>query len=117
MEKLTTKEEEMMELLWAKGPMFVNEIRSSYKNRKTPHPNTVSTCAHKLENKGFISHRAYGGNFQYYPLVSKKEYRHAYISAVKNNYYEGSYFDAVRALIENGDIPIDELRKFIKTKE
>ena len=52
MKKLTSKEEEIMELFWEKGPLFVKELLSFYDEPK-PHINTLSTIV-----RGFWKRKA-----------------------------------------------------------
>ena len=42
MKKLTKKENEIMDLFWKHGPMFVRELRELYPEPR-PHVNTLST--------------------------------------------------------------------------
>ena len=74
MKRLTAKEEEVMGRFWEKGPLFVRELLSFYDDPK-PHFNTLSTVVRGLEEKGFVSHRAYGNTYQYFATVSRDDYR------------------------------------------
>ena len=70
---LTKREEEVMELFWREGPLFVKELIPFFDEPK-PHINTLSTIVRGLEEKGYITHKVYGNTFQYYAAVSKSEY-------------------------------------------
>ena len=59
MYKLTKKEEELMQIFWERGPMFVKDIVPLYDEPK-PHFNTISTMVRTLESKGFLDHEAFG---------------------------------------------------------
>ena len=59
MKTLTAKEEEVMELFWEKGPLFVKQLLEFYEEPR-PHFNTLSTVVRGLEEKGFLGHTAYG---------------------------------------------------------
>lgn len=107
----------MMELFWAKGPMFVNEIQDFYNIREPLHPSTITTLAHKLEKKGYLGHLVYGRHFQYYPIVSRKDYRHACLCKVINKYYDSSFSNIILMLLDNGDISLEELKTLIKSAE
>ncbi len=52
MEKLTFKEEEIIQVLWQLKKAFVKEVVAELPNPK-PHYNTVSTVIRKMEEKGF----------------------------------------------------------------
>ena len=57
MKRLTVKEEEIMQMFWEHGPMFVRELLAFYEEPK-PHYNTVSTLVRGLEEKGFVKYKA-----------------------------------------------------------
>jgi BlaI family transcriptional regulator, penicillinase repressor len=59
MKKLTQKEEEIMNIFWEKGPMFVKELKKEYPDQEL-HYNTLSTIVRGLEEKGFIDHEQFG---------------------------------------------------------
>ena len=100
MKRLTVKEEEIMRIFWEHGPMFVRELLSFYDEPK-PHYNTVSTLVRGLEEKGFVGYKAYGNTYQYYALVSEKEYKSSYINVVSSFIEEeGMSVDELKSLIE-----------------
>ena len=94
MKRLTVKEEEIMRIFWEHGPMFVRELLSFYDEPK-PHYNTVSTLVRGLEEKGFVGYKAYGNTYQYYALVSEKEYKSSALKEVVSQYYNNSYINVV----------------------
>ncbi|KAF5299027.1 hypothetical protein FQR65_LT19539 [Abscondita terminalis] len=71
MEKLTNKEEEIMQILWKLENAFINDILEATEAPK-PHYNTLSTIVRILEDKGFVGHRAYGKSHQYFPVITKR---------------------------------------------
>ena len=81
MKRLTAKEEEIMQMFWEHGPMFVRELLAFYEEPK-PHYNTVSPLVRGLEDKGFVKYRAYGNTYQYYAAVSDKEYKRSALNDV-----------------------------------
>ena len=57
MKKLTNKERGIMDLFWQNGPMFVRELLEHYEEPR-PHFNTLSTFVRRLEQVGYIGHKA-----------------------------------------------------------
>ncbi len=51
MEKLTGKEEEVMEMIWKIGPCAPKDVVAEYEEPK-PHINTIATMFQSLERKG-----------------------------------------------------------------
>lgn len=74
MKTLTAKEEEIMGFFWEKGPMFVKQLVELYEEPR-PHFNTLSTIVRGLEDKGYLSHTAFGNTYQYHAVVSEEEFR------------------------------------------
>lgn len=71
---LTEREQEIMSILWAHGPIFVREMLEYFPEPR-PHVNTVSTIVRILEEKGHVSHETIAGSHQYYALTPQTEYR------------------------------------------
>ena len=90
MQKLTNKEEEIMHILWKLEKAFVKEVLAEITDDQ-PHYNTLSTIIRNLEEKGFVSHQAYGNTHQYFPIVSKEKYRKAFINNEIDHYFNNSY--------------------------
>ena len=116
MKRLATKEREIMELYWQHGPMFVKELLEYY-DEPRPHFNTVSTTVRILEKKGFLGHKQYGTSYQYYPLVTEKEYGRSSLTGIIRDYFNDSYMSAVSAFVKEEKISVDELRELIETIE
>lgn len=116
MTKLTTKEREIMELYWQHGPLFVKELLEFY-DEPRPHFNTLSTIVRILEKKGFLGHKQYGTSYQYYPLVTEKEYGRSSLGGIIRDYFNDSYLSAVSAFVKEEKISVDELRELIETIE
>lgn len=116
MEKLTTKEEEIMQILWKLKKAFVKEVVAKLPDPK-PHYNTVSTVIRKMENKGFVKHEAFGNTFRYYPAILKEDYSKLFFSNAIQNYFENSYKNVVSFFAEEEKISANELREIIKIIE
>lgn len=116
MDKLTTKEEEIMQVLWQLKKAFVKEVVAALPKPK-PHYNTVSTVIRKMEDKGFVNHEAFGNTHRYYPVISKEAYRKGYFSSAVNNYFENSYKNVVSFFADEEKISANELREILNIIE
>ncbi len=116
MQKLTNKEEEIMQVLWKLEKAFVKEVLSHLKDEKL-HYNTVSTMIRNLEEKGFVSHHAFGNTHQYFPIIKLEDYRKKYVSVAIENYFDNSYKNLVSFFAEEEKISADELREILKLIE
>lgn len=116
MEKLTNREEEILQVLWKLKKAFVKEIVAELPNPK-PHYNTISTIIRKMEDKGFVKHQAFGKTHQYFPAISKEAYRKTYMQKTINNYFENSYKNVVSFFAKEEKISVEELKEIIQLIE
>ncbi|MFL9843522.1 BlaI/MecI/CopY family transcriptional regulator [Flavobacterium rhizosphaerae] len=116
MQKLTNKEEEIMHILWKLEKAFVKDVLLEVSDVK-PHYNTISTIIRNLEEKGYVDHVAYGNTHQYYPTVSKEDYRKNFMSNAIQNYFNNSYKSMVSFFAKEEKISAEELREILKMIE
>lgn len=109
---LTEREQEIMSILWAHGPLFVREMLEYFPEPR-PHVNTVSTIVRILEEKGHVSHETIAGSHQYYALTPQTEYRKKSMGRLVRDFFNNSYKMAVSALVEEEKVSVDELREII----
>jgi BlaI family penicillinase repressor len=112
MQKLTNKEEEIMQILWKLEKAFVKDVLMEIEDEK-PHYNTLSTIIRNLEDKGYVSHNAYGNTHQYYPVVTKEEYRKGFMSNAIENYFNNSYKSMISFFAKEEKISAEELREIL----
>ena len=116
MQKLTNKEEEIMHILWTLEKAFVKEIAAEITTEK-PHYNTLSTIVRNLEEKGYVSHHAFGNTHQYYPKISREDYRKPFMNTAIDNYFNSSYKNMVSFFAKEEKISAEELREIIEMIE
>ncbi len=115
MEKLTNKEEEIMQALWKLEKAFAKEVQAELNN--TVHYNTVSTIIRNLEEKGYVHHQAFGKTHQYFPIVTKEQYRSHFVSNAMTKYFNNSYKNMVSFFAKEEKITAKELREILKVIE
>jgi predicted transcriptional regulator len=113
MRTLTRAEEEIMQSLWNLKKAFVKEIITGLPNPK-PHYNTVSTIIGILVERGFVSFKAYGRSYQYYPLISKEEYSKRTMKKYLKGYFEGSFSNMVSFFAKQKDVDVKEVESLLK---
>lgn len=116
MKHLTNKEEELMNLLWEHGPLFVKDLVKLLPDPK-PHYNTVSTVVRGLVEKEFLKTKQYGTTHQYHALVTKDDYSRKTIKDVIGKYFNKSYSSVVSMFVEEHDISTDEIKALLKQVE
>jgi BlaI family transcriptional regulator, penicillinase repressor len=112
MQKLTNKEEEIMQILWKLEKAFVKEVLAEI-TEEQPHYNTLSTIVRNLEEKGFVSHNAFGNTHQYFPIVKMEDYRKRFMNTAIDTYFDSSYKNVVSFFAKEEKISADELREIL----
>lgn len=111
MEKLTNKEEEVIQALWDIEKGFVKDILT--KLPKENHYNTISTIIRNLEDKGYVSHKAYGNTHQYFPIITKETYSKQFMNLATKKYFDNSYKNMVSFFAKEEKISAKELREIL----
>lgn len=110
---LTQKEEEIMQILWDNGPMYVREIVDKFPEPK-PHRNSVATIMLILEQKGHASHdTGDGGVFRYFAVTQRESVRRRRLGEFAASFFKGSYLGIVSELVKDEKVSVDELRELI----
>ena len=116
MRELTRAEEEIMQVLWKIKRGFVKDILEHFDDPK-PAYNTVSTIVRILQDKGFVSHKAYGRTHQYFPLVSKDEYSKMHLTTFVKDYFSDSFKKMVSFFAREKEISVREMEEIMKIME
>ncbi|MCB0651456.1 MAG: BlaI/MecI/CopY family transcriptional regulator [Saprospiraceae bacterium] len=119
MQKLSKREEEIMQVLWQLEKAFVKEVVDLLPEPK-PHYNTVSTVIRILEDKKFIGHKSFGKTYQYYPLIEKETYQNSAMGDMIRDYFDNSYKKMIAYFAKEEKISedeLDEILKMIKNKK
>ena len=112
-QELTKAELEIMQVRWQKEKVLVHDILAELPEPK-PAYNTVSTIVRILENKGFVSHKAYGRTYEYFPIVGKEEYTNTYMRTVLDNFFEGSVSRMVNFFSAQKSLSLEEADEILK---
>lgn len=109
---LTAKEEQLMDIFWANGPMFIRDLVGCLPDPK-PHYNTVATLVKFLEEKGFVEREPMANSFRYKVIISERQYRGDTVSDVVARYYGNSYLSLVSQFVEEDKMDLQELKDLI----
>ncbi|KIA95345.1 transcriptional regulator [Pedobacter kyungheensis] len=110
---LTKAEEQIMQVLWQLEKAFVKEVIDELPLPK-PAYNTVSTIIRILETKGFIGHEAFGKAHQYYPLVSREEYKRHATEKLLGNYFENSVESMFSFFVKEEKLDLSDVDEILK---
>lgn len=117
---LTGLELQVMNLLWDREKAFVKELVDEWPHDPKLAYNTVSTVVRILEEKGFVSHEAFGRSHRYFPVVQREEYQKNLMKSVLENVFAGNVTSMVSTLVDNEKISnaeLDAIRKLIDEAE
>ncbi len=113
---LTKAEEKIMKILWKIEKGFIKDILDQYSKPKPPY-NSISTIVRVLVQKEIVGYTAYGKTHEYYPLISKEEYRKGQLSKLVTEYYDNSLKQVVNFFSESKELDdkeLDEAMKMLK---
>lgn len=116
MKHLTNREEEIMEIFWEKGPMFVKDVIDMLDGTK-PHYNTISTIVRGLEDKGFVGHEQFGNTYRYFAIISREEFSRNTIKNMVSKYFNKSYTSVISMFVEEQKISTEEIHELIRQVE
>lgn len=110
MKELTKAEEQVMEYLWKLERAFVRDILDEFPEPK-PAYTTVSTIVRILEKKELVGYTAFGKNYQYFPLVSKKEYAWLCFKGVLSKHFNSSVRRFASFFASDSKVSLSELEE------
>jgi len=116
MKHLTNREEEIMELFWDNGALFVKEIIDFLEEPK-PHYNTISTIVRTLEEKGFVGHEQFGNTHRYFAAITREEFSKNTIKNMVGKYFNKSYASVVSMFVQEEKISLEEIQELIRQAE
>ena len=116
MEKLTNKEELIMNAMWKLQKAFVKDVMKELQNQKL-HYNTISTMIRNLEEKKFLSHETFGKTHRYYPLLTKEEYGRDLMDQTTEKFFNNSYKNLFSYFAKQEKISAEELREILELIE
>ena len=116
MTTLTKAEEKIMKYLWGIEKGFIKDIIEQYPDPKPPY-NSVSTIVRVMVQKDIVGYKVYGNTYQYYPKITKEEYRKGQLSRLVSDYYNNSFKQVVSFFSESKALNKKELDEAIKLLE
>ena len=111
-QKLTAKEEMLMNIFWEHNPLFIRDLIDYIPDPK-PHYNTVATLVKFLEEKGFVEREPMANSFRYKVKISKRQYHGDTVSDVVARYYDNSYLSLVSQFVEEDKMDLQQLKDLI----
>lgn len=114
MEELTKTEERIMQIFWKLKKAFVKDVIEHLPDDPKPPYNTISSVVRLLEKKGYLGYKAYGKTYEYYPTISKGEYRKLYIKKLLSGYFDNSPVSLLSFIVEEEKLSKEEIAELKK---
>lgn len=111
--ELTRAEEQVMQVLWRRGPSFVKDILVELPG-PTPAYNTVSTIIRILETKGFVDHEAFGRTHRYFVLVAQDDYRRFSLRKLLGGHFGNSFGRLVSFFAKEENLDAAQLDELLR---
>jgi predicted transcriptional regulator len=111
--ELTRAEEDVMQVLWRLKKAFIKEILEKFDEPK-PAYSTISTIIRILQDKGFVNYRAYGRTYQYFPVISKDDYRKTQMNNFVRDYFSNSYQKMVSFFAREDSITVKDMEDIME---
>ena len=111
MEELTKAEERIMKIFWDLKKAFVKDVIEKMPDEPKPPYNTISSVVRILATKGYLHFRVYGKTYEYYPAISKSEYRKIQLKKVISGYFSDSPASLLSYMVKEEKLSPEEIKK------
>jgi len=109
--KLTRLELQVMEALWAHGPVSVREIQAAFPEKNRPAYTTVQTLVYRLEAKKAVRRIKKVGNAHVFEAAITRTGAHHRIVDEFLGFFGGSVQSVMARLVETGRLTLEDVRE------
>jgi BlaI family transcriptional regulator, penicillinase repressor len=108
---LTEAELRLMDVLWEKGPLTVQQVLLALPRKPTLAYNSVLTTMRILEKKGYVDHRKDGRAHIYSPAIERQEATRSEITHLVHRFFNNSRDLLLLNMLEESSIDEQELQR------
>ena len=101
-------EHEVMQLVWAHGPVTAESVREHLK--KTLKESTVRTVLRRLEDKGFVTHTVEGRTFHFEAAEKRGAVAAKAVQRIVNWFCNGSLEEVLVGMVDNAALDPKQLQ-------
>lgn len=105
---LSERQLEIMNVIWDRGEATVGEIWAELSAARKMVRNTVQTTVARLEEKGWLKHRAEGNTFYYRATQPSQDVRKRMARRLVDTVFEGSTEGLLLAILDEQPLSEDE---------
>ncbi|MBL8848497.1 MAG: BlaI/MecI/CopY family transcriptional regulator [Planctomycetaceae bacterium] len=111
---LTHRQLEIMDIVWQRGETTVGEVWTELSRARNIARNTVQTMITRLDEKGWLRHRAEGKTFYYRATQPSDDDRERMARCLLDSVFEGSVEGLLRAILHGRPLSRDEVERLHK---
>ena len=97
-EKLSSRERQIMEVIYRNGTATATEIRNAIDD--APSDSAIRAFLRILRDKGYVGYEQDGPRYVYFPKVDRQKAQRSMITNVLNNFFNGSMESVVATLLD-----------------
>jgi BlaI family penicillinase repressor len=109
--ELSPAQREIMEIVWERGEVTATEVRRILSRTRKVARNTVRTLLERMEDKGWLKHRAEGRTFLYTAARPRRDTIGQKVREIVEMVCGGSPETLVAALLDYRGLRPDELKR------
>ncbi len=115
--ELSSRERQIMDVVCRRRQATVSEIQSDLP--EAPSASAVRTMLSRLEDKGWLDHRADGARNLYFPVEELRDLRRSALDRLMETFFEGSPVATTAAILDrDGDrMSLSELDQLLELIE
>lgn len=105
-----------MQIFWKLKKAFVKDIISEMEDDPKPPYNTISSIVRLLEKKGYLNYKAYGKTYEYFPVISKRDYAKTTFRKLFSGYFDSSPASLLSFMVNDQNLSnaeVEELKVLI----
>jgi predicted transcriptional regulator len=108
---LTEAELRLMQVLWEKGPLTVQQVLEALPGKPALAYNSVLTTIRILEKKGYLEHGKDGRAHVYKPVIEKQQATRSEISHLAQRFFKNSHELLALNILQDEGIDEQELSR------
>jgi BlaI family penicillinase repressor len=117
---LTGLENEVMQVVWDRGPCSVEAVHQEISRARKLKETTTRTLLRRLEQKGYLKHEAQGRAYIYRALEPARSLAARAVRQIIDSFCRGSVEELVSGMVEAKVLnkgELDRLEAFVRTRK
>lgn len=111
---LSELEHQLMEILWKSGPRTAEQVREALAPRRVLKGSTIRTVLLRLQEKGYVNHKADGKAFVYSVVEKPKNVAVWAVRQILDRFCDGSLEQLLVGMVENEAVDRAELQQLAR---